>query len=88
MWSLAGCDAITRFCVSVETDFSRSQAKTGAAATASSAAAANRRVIYYLLWKVGIPAPESIAPHETKRKHRSGAQHAVTVFIGQGRRLQ
>jgi hypothetical protein len=43
-WS-AGCDATVRFWVSVETDFSRSQAKAGAAAVARSTAAANRRVI-------------------------------------------
>jgi hypothetical protein len=42
-WS--GWDATVRFCVSVETDFSRSQAKAGAAAMVRSKAAANKRAI-------------------------------------------
>jgi hypothetical protein len=45
---VAGCDATARFFVSVEADFSNSQAKAGATATVRSMAAAIRRVIFAL----------------------------------------
>ena len=47
---MAGCDATARSFVSVETDFSNSQAKAGAAATVRSMAAIIRRVILHSLW--------------------------------------
>jgi hypothetical protein len=53
---VAGCDATARFFVSVEIDFSNSQAKAGATPTVRSMAAMIRRVILHSLWKVDLLA--------------------------------
>ena len=84
MWSLAVCDATTRFCKSVETDFSNSQAKTGAAAKVRNAAAANRLTDGSFAISCGGLASRRLG---ASRRVRPGASCAYTDCRCMGRQV-